>query len=303
VTPLQTPGAAPEVFALQPRGPFSLAASSRFVEGFPAGQGGGRGQLDLAFCVERDWQPVGVRVTDDQVELRATVVHNPGRVDPAQIEAQVERILSLDIDATGWPAVGERDPVVHDLQRRYPGLRPVQFHTPYEAAAWAIIGHRIRMTQAASIKTRLAEDLGDSIGFGDRRLAAFPPPHRLAGLTATRGLSGRKVEQLRALGGGAADGRLDASLLRAQSREQALRHLRTLPGIGPFSAELILLRGAGDPDAFPAHERRLHRAMAAAYHLGEDHDLATLERIAARWQPYRTWVALLLRTWLDEVAV
>ncbi len=59
--------------------------------------------------------------------------------------------------------------------------------------------------------------------------------------------------------------------------------------------KLILLRGVGDPDAFPRQEKRLHRAMAAAYHLGDDPDLETLERIADRWRPSRSWVGLLLR--------
>ena len=60
---------------------------------------------------------------------------------------------ALDVDGTGFAALGERDRVVRALQRRFPGLRPVLFYTPYEAAAWAIIGQRIRMTQAATIKS------------------------------------------------------------------------------------------------------------------------------------------------------
>lgn len=292
----------PETILLEPRGPFSLAASARFVEGFPAGQGGAgdNARLDLAFAVEGDWHTVGVRVSEDQAGVRASIVHNPGGVDPADVQMQVERILSLDVDGTDFPPVADRDPVVRDLQRRYPGLRPVQFPTPYEAAAWAIIGQRIRMTQAAGVKRRLAVEHGDQVDFGNQRLPAFPAPERLATLGPTPGLTERKVEQLRALAHAAGNGELDASRLRSQQREQALKFLQTLPGIGPFSAELILLRGAGDPDAFPSQERRLHRAMATVYHLGDDPDLGALQRVAERWRPYRTWVALLLRTWLED---
>ncbi|WP_424532652.1 hypothetical protein ACOZ38_20290 [Sphaerisporangium viridialbum] len=60
------------------------------------------------------------------------------------------------------------------------------------------------------------------------------------------------------LGRAAAQGSLDAHALRSRPPEEALTHLRALPG-----AELILLRGAGDPGAFPAHEKRLHRAPKA----------------------------------------
>ncbi len=242
-------------FRMRARGPFSLTAAARFTEGFPAGQGGG---------------------------------------DRARLDLAFPAEGSWATVGT-FPDVGRRDPVVRDLQARYPGLRPIQFHSPYEAAAWTIIGHRIRMTQAAAIKNRLAEELGDRVDFGDRTLPAFPAPERLASLVPPQGLTAVKVDQLRALGRAAAGGLLDADLLRGQHREQALAHLRTLPGVGPFSAELILLRGAGDPDAFPAHEKRLHRAMATAYDLGPNPDVETLAAVAERWRPFRMWVALLLR--------
>jgi hypothetical protein len=67
---------------------------------------------------------------------------------------------------------------------------------------------------------------------------------------------------------------------------------------GDFSAELVLLRGAGDPDHLPSHEPRLCRGAALAYGLSDAPDRAWLEDRAERWRPYRTWVALLLRVLL-----
>jgi DNA-3-methyladenine glycosylase II len=289
-------------FRMRARGPFSLTAATRFTEGFPAGQGGGHNaRLDLAFPAENDWTTVGVRVTADRTDLLADIVANPGVLPLGQIRSQVERILSLDVDGTDFPAVAQRDPVVRNLQARYPGLRPVQFHSPYEAAAWTIIGQRIRMTQAAGIRTRMATQLGDSIDFGDRQLPSFPAPDRLTALQEFPGLTRRKIEQLQALGRAAGQGHLDATALRSRPPDESLAHLQTLPGIGPFSAELILLRGAGHPDVFPTQEKRLHRAMAVVYHLGANPTEAALQAIAANWRPYRTWTALLLRAWLEDV--
>ena len=292
---------ATDSFRMRTRGPFSLAAAARFTEGFPAGRATTVPDSISAFPAEGAWTTAGVRVTEDRSGLLAEIVANPGAAPAARIREQVERILSLDVDGTGFPAIAERDPVVAGLQARYPGLRPVQFHSPYEAAAWTIIGQRIRMTQAAGVRTRIASQLGETVDFGDRQLPAFPAPDRLAGIDRFPGLTARKVEQLRALGRAAAAGRLDAALLRRLPFEEALVHLQTLPGIGPFSAELIMLRGAGYPDGFPTHENRLHRTMAAVYHLGPDPDLEALRAVAERWRPYRTWVALLLRSWLEDV--
>jgi DNA-3-methyladenine glycosylase II len=94
-------------------------------------------------------------------------------------------------------------------------------------------------------------------------------------------------------------GDLDAARLRAMPPEDALAHLCTLPGIGPFSAELILIRGAAHPDVFPARERRLHAAMADANHL-DNPSPGQLAELSARWAPYRSWVALMLRTHGEE---
>jgi DNA-3-methyladenine glycosylase II len=131
-------------------------------------------------------------------------------------------------------------------------------------------------------------------------LHAFPAPQRLAGLGTFPGLSGRKPYWLRSVALAAFDGRLDAARLRALPRDQALAQLRQLPGIGDFSAELVLLPGAGDPDHIPRHEPRLARAAALAYGLPEPPSGEQLLRINENWRPYRTWVTLLLRTQLED---
>ena len=172
-----------ETFTLVPRGPFSLAASIRFLEGFtPASYSNAPdGVLELAFPAEGSWRTVGVRVSQagEKVDAEIASPAQPGADLVAEVRPQVERILSLDVDGSGFPEVGERDPVIGEIQRRYPGLRPVGFWSPYEAAAWTIIGHRIRITQAATLKARIAERLGEPVSFGGRVIHAFPSPQQL----------------------------------------------------------------------------------------------------------------------------
>jgi DNA-3-methyladenine glycosylase II len=292
-----------KTFTLMPRGAFSLAASIKFLEGFtPAAYTeSADAVLELAFPVEGSWRTVGVRVRQDPAGVTAEIV-SPGERGAelaAAVRAQVERILSLDVDGSGFSAVGERDPVVGEVQRRYPGLRPVGFWSPYEAAAWAVIGHRIRITQAAAVKARMAKELGEPVSFGGRVVYAFPSPERLATLGMFPGLAGRKPEWLRSLAHAALDGQLDAARLRAMPHEEAMADLKKLPGIGDFSAGLILLRGAGDPDAVPGQEPRLARAVALAYGLPGPATPEQLLQISENWKPYRTWVTLLMRTQLE----
>ncbi|MEV7622725.1 hypothetical protein [Actinoplanes sp. NPDC089786] len=277
-------------FQLSAQGPFSLAEAARFQESFPAFDGAPR--VELVFPADGTWSTVGVWIGDD---LTGHVVSNPGGLAPADIAGQVSRILSLDVDGRGFGAVGERDEVVGDLQRQFPGLRPVLFGSAYEAAAWALLTHRISRSQGATLRRRLAEDLGDRVDFGDHVSFSFPTPERLATLEPMPGMTIRKVENLRALGEAAAAGDLDVDLLRSMTVDEALAHLKKLPGIGPFSAELTLIRGAGTVDLFPRETPQLHHIMGDLYDLGPEPPLARLESIAGGWRPYVGWVTFLLR--------
>jgi DNA-3-methyladenine glycosylase II len=294
----------PERFEIDPVGPYALASSARFLEGFaPAAyDGDGRDGLRFAFVADglADGDAVaGVRVRQEGETVVGDIY---GTADPEIVRRQVARILSLDVDGSGFPGVGERDPVVAALQRRYPGLRPVCFYTPYEAAAWAIISHRVRMSQAAGTKARMAVGLGPKVDLGNGIEHAFPGPSRLAGLEQFPGLTETKAERLRHLARTAVGGGLEADVLRSLPVEEAISRLRELPGIGPFSAELILLRGAGEPDQLPTTEPRLARAVARAYGLEKAPDAEQLRTVGEKWCPYRTWVALHLRVTLEEEA-
>lgn len=291
-------------FEIRPVGPYSLASSVRFLEGFaPASyEGVGLDRLRFAFVAdglaEGDEKVVGVYVYPEGDVVVGEVY---GEADVVGlVRAQVERILSLDVDGSDFPKVGARDPVVERLRARYPGLRPVLFYSPYEAAAWAIIGQRIRIVQAAKIKARMAEELGTAVEIRGGFAHAFPRPSRLLELKEVPGLTPVKVERLKSLAAAALEGKLDAGYLRSLPVEGALEELERLPGIGSFSAELILLRGAGEPDHLPEHEPRLARAVAMAYGLEEPPGVGELRMLAERWRPYRTWVALHLRAMLEE---
>ncbi|TNC24615.1 DNA-3-methyladenine glycosylase family protein [Amycolatopsis alkalitolerans] len=283
---------------LHAEGPFDLAASARFLEGFtPAARpdaAGEPGVLRLAFPVEGSWRHAGALVRQRTLgSVEVSVV--AGEEEAEAVVRQVRRILSLDVDGEGFLAAGERDPVVGRLQARYPGLRPVLFHSPYEAACWTIIGNRIRMSQAARIKQRIAERHGEAVEVGGQRLASFPEPRALQAIEQPMGLPEVKIERLRAIARAAQEGLLEAESLRAFDPGEALERLQQLPGIGPFSAQLILVRGAGHPDVFPDKEQRLHEEMRELYALPAA-TAADLAAVADGWRPYRSWVALLFRS-------
>ena len=191
-------------FVLHPSGGFSLRAAA----GFGFGPTEGRpppfdGCMRLAFALDGGSGYAGVvlRQPGDTLDADVTVeLHTTSGADASAAVAQAARIVSLDHDGEEFVRAGERDPVIGKLQRAHPGQRPVLFHSPYEAAAWAIISARRPSRQAAVVRAAIAERLGRRFELAGRTLDAFPQPDRLRGAPdPTPGLNTEKVERLRAL--------------------------------------------------------------------------------------------------------
>lgn len=289
-----------------PRGPFDLGASRDFAGGFPAGIGASAaagGAILLTFPVE-SWAAsaaVNVRQADDG-SIRADVF---GDGDLDTIRRQVERSLSLDHDGSGWPDVGRRDPVVGLLQERYRLLRPVSFFSAYEAATSFVLGHRISMVQARRVKDRLAATAGDPVivdaGDETRTVRPFPRPQQLLEILTIPGVAPVKVDRLHRLAEAALDGRLSTDRLRSLPEADALAELRTLPGIGTWTASGVLTRGCGVADALPLGDTISREAVAGLYGLdGPPTDDAWLA-LADAWRPFRMWATVLLHlAWRRE---
>lgn len=261
-------------------GPWSLATSRAFWEGFAPSALAASDSLEAlrtVFVCDSDWRRVEAVVRQSGSVARIEV-SGDGDLDAAT--AQVLRFLSLDIDAQGWPEVGRRDPVIADAQRRLPGFRPCGFHSPYEAAVWAVLSQRLPMSRAASARAAIIERHGER--------GALPAPAALRGLALD--LPGRKEEYLHAVADAALEGRLDGAALRELPAEKALARVRGVTGLGPFGAELVVIRGAGTVDVLPRHEKRLEAEIAALYP-GE----RGIDAIAEAWRPFRTWAAVHLR--------
>jgi DNA-3-methyladenine glycosylase II len=283
---------AAESFTLEARGPFSLAESARFAAGFSPTSHSirphGDGELEIAFVPDGEERAVLLHVREDGDGVTA---HAAGGAPGTAARHQLARILALDVDATGFPDVGGRDPVVGTLQERWPGFRPLGFPSPFEAGAWFLISQRTQFSHALKLKERLAGELGEHLG----DLHAFPAPAALVGLGPVRGLPEVKRERIAALAAAAVEGKLHGEHLRALGPEAAIDELKRLPGVGDFTAQAIVVRGAGDPDWAPLAEPRLAVAVERAYSLTRPPSPEQIAEIADAWRPFRSWVSVLLR--------
>ena len=270
-------------------GPWSLATSVSFWEGFaPSALPTQHDQeLEVTFRCDADWHLVNARISQhgaNQYGSTARIaLSGTGDLDSAA--AQAVRFLSLDIDAREWPEVGRRDRVIGEAQGLLPGLRPCGFFSPWEAAAWSVLSQRIRIVQASHLRQQITDDLGER--------GAFPSPRTLR--HADLDLPGRKAEYLHAVADAALEGRLNADELRSLAPEDALARIEEIKGLGPFAADLVLIRGANAPDVLPRQERRLDAEIADKYGAGH-----TLTDVAEAWRPFRSWASVYLRALREE---
>lgn len=224
----------------------------------------------------RGTQP-GARVVFDAAPARAE--------DGRAIEILVRRMFSLDSDlAPFWRRV-RREPRFVELARRCSGLRPQRFPTLFEALANGICCQQLSLASGLTRLGRLAERFGPRTQDGAR--VGPPAPERVANaaLSAIRqaGLSAHRAAQLRDLARLPLD-RFESELTSLPD-EEARTRLLELPGIGPWTADYVLLRGLGRLDVFPSGDVGAARTLGRI--LGRVIEPAAAGRIAARFAPLR----------------
>lgn len=285
----------PHTFTLKPSGPFDLGNQNRYFGGWPT-LPCDPGAIVMAFPVEESDSSAAVVLRQRGRGVIEGEVHRCPQALAGRAMRQALAAVSLDLDGSGWGQVGERDPVIGRLQAKYRHLRPSLFHSPYEAAAAFVIGHRISVKQTRALRAQLTAEHGAAIHVEGERFCAFPTPSRLLAISWLAGINASKTERLRAIARAANEGWLTREHLRATPGDAALARLKTLPGIGEFFAQAILHRGAGAADSLP-DDQVTRSAVTRAYGLKTLADREALDTIAERWRPYRLWTAVLLHVW------
>ncbi|MFG2179860.1 DNA-3-methyladenine glycosylase 2 family protein [Streptomyces abikoensis] len=199
-------------------------------------------------------------------------------------------LLDLDADPE---AVDERlraDPALAPLVDAAPGRRVPRTVDGEEFAVRAVLGQQVSTAAARTLAARLVAAHGEPVtppegGPGAGLTHLFPSTEALAALdpAALAMPAGRRaglVRIVRELAGG------ELALGVGGDRSRARARLAALPGIGPWTAEIIAMRALGDPDAFPATDLGVRRAVART---GLPATPAALTRHAAAWRPWRAY--------------
>jgi len=174
----------------------------------------------------------------------------------------------------------------------------------FEALVLAIMGQQIATNVARIIRTLFIETYGPSQAFDGRTYYAFPRPETLVAATVEelRGLklSWRKGEYIRGIADAAVEGALGPEQLAGLSDEQVAQRLTELRGVGQWTAQWVLIRSLGRPDALPLGDLALRRAVSKLYFGGDEINDDQLEEFSRRWSPWRTYATVYLFTALRQ---
>lgn len=149
----------------------------------------------------------------------------------------------------------------------------------------SIVSQQLSGKAADTIHSRLKALAPES--FPDPKWMREVPEEHLRGA----GLSRAKAAALRDLGHALEDGRLDLKRLRRQDDETAAAALTAVKGVGPWTAQMVLMFALGRPDIWPVGDVGIRNALKRFYKLPSPPDAEETARLGERWRPFRTYAA------------
>jgi DNA-3-methyladenine glycosylase II len=213
----------------------------------------------------------------------------------------VGRVFALDHDPAAFHALAASDPVLAPFADACRAMRPVTIPELYETLIWAVLGQQINVAFARALKLRLVELCGRTLTVDGATYPLMPRPDDVAVLDPAallaRQYSRQKARYVVELSQAVAGGELDLEALRVLPPEDAIAELTRFRGIGRWTAEYVLMRGLGHPDAIPAGDVSLQLLIGTAC-LGRRAGEAEVREIAARWAPWRGWAAFFI--WMER---
>jgi AraC family transcriptional regulator of adaptative response / DNA-3-methyladenine glycosylase II len=206
--------------------------------------------------------------------------------DLAPAVQRLRRLLDLDADPVAIDDVLGADPVLGPIVAIAPGRRSPGAVDASEIVVRAIVGQQVSVAGARTIIGRLAAGVGDALTIADEHITrAFPTPAAMA--TIADDLLPMPMARRRTLR--EANRRIAAGELPLDpgcDRDAAVAALLTVPGVGPWTAAYVAMRGLADPDVMLPTDLGVRHAFAR---LGLDDAPRHVAAVATRWRPWRSY--------------
>jgi len=279
-------------FRLSYRPPFDWDGLARFL----AGRAISGVESVTAECYRRTieqhgtagWIEVSPLAGEPALLLR---VHAPPSADLLCLVERVRRIFDLDADPLAIHDALAPSTLLRPHIESRPGLRVPGAWDAFELGVRAILGQQVSVRGASTLAARLVRAFGKPIEGAPAELShLFPAPALLADAdVASVGLPRARAAAIRGFAGAIARGEL--VLDGARGLDDTVAQLAALPGLGSWTAQYVAMRALGEPDAFPAGDLALRKALSSD---GEPITAARAEQLAAGFRPWRSYAAMAL---------
>jgi DNA-3-methyladenine glycosylase II len=239
-------------------------------------------------------EPVVVRATQTARDRVLIGAWSSTRESASHGVERMRFALGLDVDVRPFYRAFRDDPAIGASLRRRPWLRPTRRPQPFEALAFAICEQLIEYERAAAIERRLVRRLGRSCdALAGTPLRDAPCAATLAGaspaLLQSFDLAGSRAIAMIRAAAEVARGRVD---LHAEDHERCWRRLRAIPGIGPWTVEMLALHGQGRNDQVPAGDLGLRKGVGRLLSGGDPNAFADEPQVRAFFARYGQWAGL-----------
>ncbi|MDR6881133.1 DNA-3-methyladenine glycosylase [Bacillus sp. 3255] len=239
----------------------------------------------------------------DNKELHIRILSGPEDLSSPLLHEAIARYVwgwfDLETDLAPFYELAGGDPLLSRVTQDFYGLRLLGIPDLFEAMSWGIIGQQINLTFAYTLKRRLVEAYGTPLTWQDRTYWAFPAPGRIAGLapealTALQ-FTGKKAEYLIGIARLMAEGTLNLEALLERGDYGAMeQELLSIRGIGPWTANYVLMRCLRNPAAFPIADVGLHNALKHVLGLEAKPTLPEIRRLAGGWKGWEAYATFYL---------
>ena len=217
--------------------------------------------------------------------------------DREEVVRYIREWFDFDRDLTPFYEMAKADPLLKGPIQEFSGLRLIGVPDLFEALCWGILGQQINLAFAYTLKRQFVEKFGDSIEWNGKNYWIFPSFEQIAKLTpedlADIKMTFKKSEYIIGIAQLMVSGELSKEkLLRMGSLNEAEKSLVKIRGIGPWTANYVLMRCLRYTSAFPIDDVGLHNAIK---HLtGSDkkpvrEELFNLSLRWEKWQAYATF--------------
>lgn len=240
--------------------------------------------------------PVLLRIREDVPQQALVAEILQGGTDAngeAYIKDFVNKWLHLDGNMHSFYAFAAKDPLLGPLAKAYNGLRLIGIPDLFEAITWTITGQQINLAFAYTMKQRLVQAFGHVVEWEGGSYYLYPHPAVIAVLQPEdlmpMQFSCTKAEGIIRVARLMAGGQLGENMLQQMPYEQARDTLVAIKGIGPWSANYVLMKFAQHPQALPLEDAGLHNALRHRLQLPAKPGINDVKTFTQHWQNHAAY--------------